>query len=279
MANKFDQVNERINNSFTSISYCVLVHDEGESFQKLIDFLLGAMTEFDQLVVVDDFSTEPITVGVLNMLREKNSNKFVVEQRALDGDFSAQKNFANGLCKKEYILNLDADELVSEEFIESIKEIIFLNKEVELYKVPRINTVEGITLEHIYKWKWGIHKLETEVNIEKMAVKSDLYLLLKQHNLVKNEYDANDGTGRMMVEYYVPVINFPDLQDRLYKNVDHIKWQKPVHESLFGYKTFAFLPFDKKYCILHHKKIEKQEKQNAMYDNIAIKNKMHYVGN
>lgn len=277
MANKFDKVNERINNSFTSISYCVLVHDEGGSFLELVDFLSGVMTEFDELIVVDDFSTEPITVSALNMLREKNSKRFIVEQRKLDGDFSAQKNFANSLCKKEFILNLDADEMVLPEFIDSIREIIFLNKEVESYKVPRINTVEGITLDHIYRWKWSIHKLDTEIKTEKVAIKSDIYNLLKQHNLIIKESESNDGTGRMTVEYHVPVINFPDLQDRLYKNLPNIKWEKPVHEKLVGYKTFAFLPFDKKYCILHHKKIEKQEKQNAMYDNIAVKNKMHYV--
>ena len=277
MANKFDKVNERINNSFTSISYCVLVHNEGESFKNLIDFLQNNMTEFDELVVLDDYSTDTLTVGVLNTLREKNSNRFVVEQRSLNGDFASQKNYANSLCKKEYILNLDADEMITEEFIESIKEIIFLNKEVDLYKIPRINTVDGITLEHIYKWKWNVHKLSTETKSEKLAIKSDMYSLLKQNNLIIKEVDANDGTGRMLVEYYVPVINFPDLQDRLYKNSPNIKWNKPVHENLIGYKTFAFLPFDKKYCILHNKKIEKQEQQNELYNVIATQNKMHYV--
>ncbi len=277
MANPFDKVNNRINNSFTSISYCILVHNEGESFKNLIEFLLSEMTVFDELIVVDDFSDEPITVDVLKTLTEKNSDRIIVRQRALNRDFAAQKNFANSLCKKEYILNLDADEMITEEFIPSIKEIIFLNKEVELYKVPRINKVYGITIEHIYKWKWGIHKLDSEKATAKFAVKSNEYLTLKQHNLVINESDANDGTGRVLVEYFEPIINFPDMQDRLYRNNTNIKWNKPVHENLVGYKTFAYLPLDKKYCILHYKKIEKQESQNTLYDEIAVQNKMHYI--
>ena len=29
---------------------------------------------------------------------------------------------------------------------------------VDVVKVPRINTVEGLTQEHINKWKWGVNE-------------------------------------------------------------------------------------------------------------------------
>jgi hypothetical protein len=31
-----------------------------------------------------------------------------------------------------------------------------MNKTVDVYRVPRINTVEGLTQEHIQKWGWRV---------------------------------------------------------------------------------------------------------------------------
>ena len=43
--------------------------------------------------------------------------------------------------------------------MENIKDIIEYNKDVDLFFVPRINTVEGLTKEHIKKWKWQVNEL------------------------------------------------------------------------------------------------------------------------
>jgi len=61
-------------------------------------------------------------------------------------------------------------------------------------------------------------------------------------------------------------INWPDYQMRVYRNNGVIKWVNPVHETLNGFNTFAPLP-DEMYLI-HEKTIDKQEKQNALYDTI-----------
>jgi len=64
-------------------------------------------------------------------------------------------------------------------------------------------------------------------------------------------------------------VNFPDVQMRVYKNdPDRIKWTKPVHEQLVGYTKFASLPDDKEYCLYHPKDIERQEKQNKLYESL-----------
>jgi len=79
-----------------------------------------------------------------------------------DGDFS---NFKNNLnltceekCKADYIFQLDADEMISDYLVNNIDSIIEENPQVELFYLPRINTVEGITMEHINKWKWNLDK-------------------------------------------------------------------------------------------------------------------------
>ncbi len=63
-------------------------------------------------------------------------------------------------------------------------------------------------------------------------------------------------------------VNFPDWQGRLFKNRPNIKWEKPVHEMIAGFQTYAHLPTEKPFCIRHNKTIEKQEQQNQKYAEI-----------
>ena len=63
-------------------------------------------------------------------------------------------------------------------------------------------------------------------------------------------------------------VNYPDYQARIYRNVDYIKWVKPVHEHIEGAKTFSHLPPHEELSFYHHKKIDKQEKQNKFYGEI-----------
>ena len=63
-------------------------------------------------------------------------------------------------------------------------------------------------------------------------------------------------------------VNFPDWQGRVFRNRPNIRWQYKVHEMITGFKTYATLPQDKPFCILHPKTIDKQEEQNAKYGNI-----------
>lgn len=63
-------------------------------------------------------------------------------------------------------------------------------------------------------------------------------------------------------------INYPDYQMRLYKNIENIKWTRPVHEQLVGYKQYGKLPANKEYSLWHPKDIKRQEIQNSLYDTI-----------
>ena len=63
-------------------------------------------------------------------------------------------------------------------------------------------------------------------------------------------------------------VNFPDPQQRIYKNSDHIQWVRPVHERLIGAGQDAYLPFEEEWSFYHHKTINKQEQQNKHYEGI-----------
>jgi len=69
-------------------------------------------------------------------------------------DFAIWKNKLNGYCSGDYIFQLDADELITKELILNLPEVIESNPEVDLFVFPRINTVKGITDEHIKMWGW-----------------------------------------------------------------------------------------------------------------------------
>lgn len=203
------------------ISYGILTHDEGEYIETLLSFLVNNKRPEDEIVVVDDFSTDELTKSIL----EKYKDHITLHYREFDGD-ELQRNFLNSKCTGDYILQLDADELLTPTFIGILPEILELNKEVELFIMPRINTVEGLTDEYIKKWNWNV-----------------------------------DDRGR---------INFPDWQLRLYKNSDSIKWKGLLHGKITGAKKYTFLDTQDMFCILHHKKLDRQIKQNDLYDKIEV---------
>ena len=68
------------------------------------------------------------------------------------------KNHLKSLCTGDWIFQIDADELPHESLIINLKELLKLNPTTELFLVPRVNTVDGLTQEHINKWRWNINE-------------------------------------------------------------------------------------------------------------------------
>ena len=64
-------------------------------------------------------------------------------------------------------------------------------------------------------------------------------------------------------------VNYPDYQSRVFRNVDEIFWQNKVHERIVGTKTYAHLPPHEELSLYHPKTIDKQIKQNKLYEGIV----------
>ena len=60
-------------------------------------------------------------------------------------------------------------------------------------------------------------------------------------------------------------VNYPDYQARVFRRDNKIRWRKPVHEHIWGCKTYAHLPPHEELGLYHVKTISKQEEQNEMY--------------
>ena len=205
------------------VCYKILTHNETDSLEKLLDFLFKNIKEQDHIIVVDDYSDAP-TRKILSKYVE--SNQYDYYQHNLDGDFSKQHNYANSLVREEfdYIFCIDADEIPNKWLIENIHEILESN-DVDLIWLPRVNTVEGITEEHIQRWGWRVNE---------------------------------QGW-----------VNFPDYQGRIYRNDKSIYWVNPVHEVVEGAKKVSHFPPQEEFCLYHPKDIERQERQNELYENIS----------
>ena len=138
------------------ISYSILTHNETDSLSELIQFLVKHKDEEDEIVILDDYSDNEKTKEILDSMCSIYEITF--EQRHLLKDYAGQKNHLSRMCKGMYIINIDADELPNKWLMKNIKMILEANPTIDLYWVPRVNTVEGLTQEHINKWGWQVNE-------------------------------------------------------------------------------------------------------------------------
>ena len=138
------------------ISYSILTHNETDSLMKLIDFITNHKDDEDEIVILDDFSDNEDTRKILDTTVSIYEIKF--EQRHLLEDYAEQKNYLKNMCSGDYIVNIDADEMPSKWLMKNIKSILEANPDIDLYWVPRINIVEGLTPAHIKKWRWSVNE-------------------------------------------------------------------------------------------------------------------------
>ena len=137
------------------ISYAITTHNEYEEINELLGILVHHIDSKDEIVILDDYSDERTQEVFTSWTSQYQQINWKIEQRALNKDFSAQKNYLTGMCSGDYIINIDADEIPHDVFLNQIKQVIEIN-DVDLIWVPRVNTVDGITEEHIKKWGWKV---------------------------------------------------------------------------------------------------------------------------
>jgi glycosyltransferase involved in cell wall biosynthesis len=139
------------------ISYAVTVCNESVEIQRLLQQLVKQKHPQDEIVVL--FDSKNGTKGVEDYLRSHSVTAdagFVWHSAEFDNHFADWKNKLTSLCSGDFIFQIDADEYLHDSFIDLLHEILEANPEVDLYYVPRINTVSGLTEEHIQKWGWRI---------------------------------------------------------------------------------------------------------------------------
>ncbi len=138
------------------ISYAIPVCNEFVEIQQLITFLLENKRDEDEIVVLYDSNNGDKEVETY--LRKMNVEKtlFRWASYAFEGNFAAMKNRLNSLCNRDYIFQIDADEMVTEYMVRLLPQILAVNTETDLIRVPRVNKVKGLTEAHVQKWGWVV---------------------------------------------------------------------------------------------------------------------------
>ena len=144
------------------ISYGITVHNEADELNKLLEILIHKTDVEDEIVICVDGNDEKVQEVITSWVQQYASDDvdkikdIIVYNRKLDGNFAAHKNSVIEKSTGDYIFHIDADEYPNETLIEQLKQIIEMNDNVDLIWIPRVNTIEGMTQEHIQKWSWRV---------------------------------------------------------------------------------------------------------------------------
>ena len=169
------------------ISYAILACTEFKELEVLLKFLKENKKEEDEIVVLLDMST--YTAETENIATKYAD---LVKYRSLENHFANQKNALIEVCSGDYIFNIDADEIPHKNLMENLHGLLEQNSEVDVYYVPRVNTVEGLTENHLHEWRWRLNdkgwvnfpdfQMRIHKNIPSIRWKNPVHEILRGHN-------------------------------------------------------------------------------------------------
>ena len=137
------------------ISYAIPVCNEYKEIEYLLEYLIKHKREEDEIIVQCDLgNTTDKVYEILDIYTEHIHTIHF----ALENNFAAFKNNLTENCTGDYIFQIDADEIPHEALIENLPKILKDNPKNEVYYIPRVNTVEGLTEEHIKQWGWRVNE-------------------------------------------------------------------------------------------------------------------------
>ena len=141
------------------ISYAITVCNEHKEIERLLTFLFEHKRPEDQVVVqVDKENGTKEVINVCERFESKPLDEYKLHEHSLNKNFAEYKNYLNKACDGNWIFQIDADEIPNEYLIEALPFILEANEDTEAFWVPRVNTVAGITDEHIAKWGWRVNE-------------------------------------------------------------------------------------------------------------------------
>ena len=138
------------------ISFLITVKNEEEYIPRLIEQLVSVVDDGDEIIFLSDFSDYP-TLSLLENFRDNSNLSVEIYSHNLNNDFASHKNYGIEQCRCEWIVQLDADELMSHGLANNLHTLLEYNDDTELFLVPRVNIVEGLTQEDVNRWGWQVN--------------------------------------------------------------------------------------------------------------------------
>lgn len=146
------------------ISFAVTVCNEADEIKRLLEILYKFKREEDEVVVQGD--ARKVTKDVVSVLHPYIKKGLQYLEFPLNNNFADFKNNLFKNCTGGWVFFIDADEYPHENLIQCLPELIDSAEYqmIEMLRVPRVNTVDGITDGWIKKWGWNaqvIHGFKT----------------------------------------------------------------------------------------------------------------------
>lgn len=139
-----------------NITYAITVCNEFLEIQRLVAFLLTHKRHQDNIVILFDETTGDPEIEMFLRTHSVNG-EFSWHKDKFQGHFADWKNKLTSLCSGDYIFQIDADEMPCTPILETLPLLLEQNPDVEVYLVPRVNEVKGLTDSHIQKWGWNVN--------------------------------------------------------------------------------------------------------------------------
>lgn len=133
------------------VTYAITVCDELNELKTLLKVL--EENEIEDVIILKDEDKSSLEMDEYLEYISENSN-IKVFYESLNKDFATFKNNILKHTISDYIFQIDADEIPSENILKYLPFILEENSDVDCFNIPRRNIVEGITEEHIRKWGW-----------------------------------------------------------------------------------------------------------------------------
>lgn len=118
------------------LSIAIVAFNEAENIRRT----LASVSWADEIVVLDSGSTD----GTPDIARDHNA---IVFHKPWHG-YGHGVNSALDLCTSPWVLNLDADEVVTPELAAEIQTLLTARPEFDGYTVPRLNLIFGRWMRH-----------------------------------------------------------------------------------------------------------------------------------
>lgn len=215
----------------SSISLVVVAHNEERTIG---DVLAAAGPLVDDIVLVDSGSTDR-TIEIA-----RGFNARVVHQDWLG--YAAQKNYALSLASNDWVLSLDADEVLTPEVVAEIEELKRSDRlnEHAGYKIPRILLIGGNAITHggfypdaqLRLFRKSKGKFNERLVHERVFVEGRVRQL--KHAIKHYAYKDVDGFSRAMEKY-------ARLSAQHYQASGYTRWQtSALNECIHPLWTFFY---------------------------------------
>ena len=134
---------------YPHISYAIPVCNEHVELERLLNQLNEWVDTHDQIVIQKDHDnvTEQV-IAVIDAFSNICKCEINVISFPLINNFAKFKNNLKSFCRKDYVFQIDADETLGDSLLMDLPVLLYDNTDTDLFFLPRINIVKGLTSEY-----------------------------------------------------------------------------------------------------------------------------------